>query len=386
MKRVCVFTSTRADFGLLRRLMEAVRDHDQLELQILATGSHLSKAHGHTVDEITAAGLNPDACVALPLEDDSALGICRAMGAAVSSVGEALSEMKPDLFAILGDRWEALAAACAATVLRIPVAHLYGGETTLGAMDESFRHAITKMAHLHLTASEVYRNRVVQMGEEPDRVLNVGAIAIENIRSLKLLDRDPLSEDLGLDLSGPYILCTFHPATLDPGQGEAQMREFLAALDEFPDLPVILTLGGADTEGQAINQMARDWATERPSRARAFRSLGQLRYLSAMNHASVVAGNSSSGIIEGPTMRVPTVNVGQRQEGRLRAQSIIDCPPERNAIVAALHQALSPEFSATARASRNPLERSGTVQAIVRAMAAFDGDVKKPFHDLSGKD
>jgi UDP-hydrolysing UDP-N-acetyl-D-glucosamine 2-epimerase len=308
------------------------------------------------------------------------------MGEGLAGFGRALDELRPDMLVLLGDRWEALAAACAATVCRVPVAHLHGGELTRGAMDESFRHAITKMAHLHFTACEQYRRRVIQLGEAPGSVHNVGAIGLENIRSMAFLEREELSRDLGLDLSGPFVLATFHPTTLDPGSARAQAAEFFAALDAFPALPVVLTRAGADTEARAVNELAGDWASGRPGRARFVASLGQLRYLSAMRHCAVVAGNSSSGIIEAPSLGVPTVNVGERQDGRVRAASVIDCPPEREAITAALGRALSPDFAALARRAENPCEETGTAAAIVREVVAYAGNVKKTFHDLSSED
>lgn len=384
MRTICVFTGSRAEYGLLRPLIAAVRADAGLRVQLLVGGSHLSAGQGRTVGEIEADGLPIDAVAAVDLVDDSPGAVCRALGAAVRNTGEAVARLKPDILVVLGDRWEAFAAASAALLFRVPVAHIHGGELSLGAIDESLRHAITKLAHLHFVAAEPYRKRVIQLGENPSRVFCVGALGVAGIRSLPMLSRAELSAALGFDLSGPYALVTFHPATLDQGEAAAQCRDMLEALVAVPDLALVLTRAGADAGGGAVNRLLEAFAAERPGRCRVFASLGQLRYLSAMSWASVVAGNSSSGIIEAPSLKVPVVNVGDRQAGRIRAANVIDCGTDRASIATALARGLSPEFRASLANMRSPFEREGTVRLIKDTLKAVDlaGLLKKEFFDL----
>ncbi|MBN2139955.1 MAG: UDP-N-acetylglucosamine 2-epimerase (hydrolyzing) [Desulfovibrionaceae bacterium] len=385
MRRICFFTATRAEYGILRPLMEAVRQDPDLGLQILVSGTHLCPDFGLTYLEIEAHGFEISERVDMDLGSDSAEALCRSAGLCLSGCGAALARLRPDIVVILGDRYEALAAALAAALCGLPLAHIHGGEASFGSADESFRHAITKLSHLHFTCAEAYRRRVVQLGEDPDRVFNVGALGVESIRRLKLLSRQELEADLGLDLAGRFALVTFHPPSLEPGRAEERFAELLEALDSVPDLGLVLTKANADPGGLAINRMIDEYAAANPGRAAAFASLGQLRYLSAMSRACVVVGNSSSGIVEAPSFRVPVVNVGDRQKGRLRAENVIDCGPSAAEIAAALDLALSEGFRRGLSGMSSPFEQQGTSARIRDALKAADlGSIlKKGFHDLA---
>ncbi|MGE4553640.1 MAG: UDP-N-acetylglucosamine 2-epimerase [Desulfovibrionaceae bacterium] len=382
MRRVAVFTGTRADWGLLAPLARLVHADPDLTLGVLVSGSHLSEAHGMTVAEIEAEGLPIAARAPLDLSDDTPAGICRALGQAAAGCGAALAAWAPDILVILGDRYEALAAAAAAAVCRVPVAHIHGGELSLGAMDDAFRHAITKLAHLHCTATQRARQRVIQLGEAPETVHWVGAPGVEAVLATPDPGPDAVAAFLGIEPGRPYFLATFHPPTLEPGAAQGQMAELLAALEAFPDHAAVLTKAGADTEGLGLGRQLDAHAAAHPERVRVFASLGQLRYVQAMRHCAAVVGNSSSGIIEAPSLHAPTVNLGGRQLGRERAESVLDCAPERAAVVQALRTALSPEFRARARAVENPYARPGTARAILGLLKAFPGGVRKTFHDL----
>lgn len=378
---ICLFTGTRAEFGLLRPVALGIHQAPDMALQVLATGSHLSEAHGSTVTEIEAAGLPVSARVQLDLSDDSPQGIAKAAGQCLAGCGRELDRLGPDMLLVLGDRWEALAAAVAASILRIPLGHIHGGEVTRGAMDDAFRHAITKLSHLHFTATEEYRQRIIRMGEDPARVHNVGALGAQIARTMEPMPRQDLEADLGLAPGRPFLLVTFHPATLEPGAAREQMAALLDALDAFPDHGVILTKAGADTEGLGVNELAEAYAEARPGRVLLFTSLGQARYLSAMRWCEAVVGNSSSGIIEAPSLGAPFVNIGSRQEGRTRAASVIDCEPETGAIRQALDKALSPDFRKLAAERTSPFEQPHTAERIIQELRAYPGGVKKTFHD-----
>jgi GDP/UDP-N,N'-diacetylbacillosamine 2-epimerase (hydrolysing) len=382
-RRVCVVTGTRAEYGLLRWTMEAIRAHAELELQVVVTGMHLSPEFGLTWREIEKDGFRIDERVEMLLSSDTPQGVTKSMGLGLIGFADVLARLSPDLVLVLGDRFEILSAAAAAMVARIPIAHVHGGESTQGAIDESIRHSITKMSHLHFVAADEYRRRVIQLGEDPDRVFNVGGLGIDNIKRLKLMSRIELEQSLGLRFRARNLLVTFHPATLENATSAAQMTELLAMLAELPDTTLILTKPNADTDGRVIMDLLDDFA-RRHANAHVFTSLGQLRYLSCLAQVDAVVGNSSSGIIEAPTFRKPTVNIGDRQRGRLRAISVIDCAPERGAISAALTRAMSPGFQRGLAAVRNPYGEGGSAERIVAELARVDLSdlLKKRFHDL----
>jgi GDP/UDP-N,N'-diacetylbacillosamine 2-epimerase (hydrolysing) len=383
-RKICVVTGSRAEYGLLRWVMEGIRDAPDLQLQLVATGMHLSPEFGLTWREIERDGLVIDRKVETLLSSDTAVGIATSMGLGLIGFGEALQQLQPHLLLVLGDRFEIFAAAAAALVARIPIAHVHGGETTEGAFDEALRHSITKMAQLHFVAAEPYRRRVVQLGESPERVFLVGGLGIDAIRRLPLLDRAALESSLDLRLGEKNLLITFHPATLDGVDSARQMAELLAALDLVPATQLIFTMPNADTHGRALSQMVEQYAAARAN-AHVFVSLGQLRYLSLLRQVDGVVGNSSSGLIEAPSLGIGTINIGDRQRGRLRAASVIDCGPERNAIGAALAQLYSPAFRSGLAAVRNPYGEGGASERIVAVLRRWplDGIVKKSFHDLA---
>ncbi|WP_034609049.1 UDP-N-acetylglucosamine 2-epimerase [Desulfovibrio aminophilus] len=383
--RIAVFTGTRAEYGLLRPVLERLRDAPDAELLLLVSGSHLSARHGHTVDEIRGHGFEPDAEITLDLDDDSPQGVARAAAQALAGCAEALARLKPDRLLILGDRYEALACAVAASLCRVPIAHIHGGEVTRGAVDDQFRHALAKLAALHFTACEEYRRRVIQMGERPEAVFNVGSLGVENALTLSLPGRAELEAELQFCLGPEFVLVTFHPVTLDADPAE-QARSFFAGLalmlDERPELRAVITGANADAGGGAVDALTHELVGRFPGRILARPSLGQVRYLSAMKHCRCVAGNSSSGVIEAPSFGVPTVNVGSRQDGRVRAASVLDCPAEAEAVALALRRALSGEGAALARSATNPLQKDGTSRRIVDLLISWRGGLEKVFHDI----
>lgn len=385
MRKICVFTGTRAEYGLLKPVMEKIQHDTSLALQIVASGTHLSSEFGLTYRDIEQDGFVIDEKVEILLSSDSAAGICKATGLGLIGFGESLARLKPDLIVILGDRFEALSMASAATFSGIPIAHIYGGETTYGAFDEVLRHAITKMGHLHFTSTEAYKKRVIQLGEHPGRVFNVGSLGVENIRSLKLLSRSKLEKAIHFSLGKAAVLVTFHPVTLEKKTAQKQFQHLLAALDQFSSLKIIFTKANADTDGRVINKMIDEYVGQNPKRACAFTSMGQLRYLSAMKHVQAVIGNSSSGIIEAPSLRVPTVNVGDRQKGRIRAKSVIDCKPTQKSITEGLRKAMSSDFRRKTLKTVNPYEKIKTAQKIVQTIKEYNLNkiLKKEFYDLS---
>jgi GDP/UDP-N,N'-diacetylbacillosamine 2-epimerase (hydrolysing) len=384
MRKICVFTGTRADYGLLQPLIREISQTTGLELQVLASGMHLSPEFGNTYREIENDGFRIDAKVEILLSSDTPVGIAKSTGLALLNYSETLERLQPDLVVILGDRFEAFAMAASSVICKTPVAHIHGGELSLGVMDEAFRHAISKMSHLHFTSTEEYRQRVIQLGEAPERVFHVGALGIENIRKLQLLDKDALAKAINFPLPANYALITYHPVTLADQSCEEQFRELLAALDSLPDLQLIFTKANADTDGRVINQLIDQYAQRNAARAIAFTSMGQLRYLSAMRHAALVVGNSSSGIIEAPSFGVPTINIGDRQKGRIKAASVIDCQATRKSICKALAAGLSPEGKAGAAKAANPYEKTGTAKNITKIIKEYDlkGIMKKKFYDL----
>jgi GDP/UDP-N,N'-diacetylbacillosamine 2-epimerase (hydrolysing) len=384
MRKICVYTSSRAEYGLLRRVLHEIKAEPTLQLQIFASGMHLSPEFGMTIQEIRADGFEPDETVEILLSSDTPTAICKSMGLALIGYGEALQRLKPDVMVVLGDRFETLCMAAAAQVCRIPLAHIHGGETTEGTIDEAFRHSITKMSPLHFASCEAHRQRIIQLGETPDRVFNVGALGVENIRRISLMERADLAESIGFNLEKPYFLVTFHPVTLETDTSEGQFQSLLDALDAFPEYNLIVTKANADTDGRVINRMIDDHAERHPECCFAVTSLGALRYLSAMKYATAVIGNSSSGIVEAPSFKTPTINIGDRQKGRIQAASTLNCSPDANAIRQTIGRALSPDFQEGLAGISNPYDRPGTCSEIVRLLEKKDifSIIKKTFHDV----
>lgn len=385
VRKICIYTSNRAEYGILRRLISKVDARPHFNLELLISGTHLVAGQGMTIAEIKADGFKSYQCVDINLSDDSPKGICDSMGLAISSYGQSLIQMQPDIVVILGDRFEAFCCAIAAHTCRIPLAHIHGGETTEGAMDEAFRHSITKMAHLHFPCCEEYRQRIIQLGESPNRVFNVGALGVENIRKIQLLSREELESSINFKLNRPFFLITFHPVTLEKSTSAMQFGELLAALDEFPDHHCIFTQANADIDGNIINTMIYEYLERYPDRCIAFPSLGSLRYLSAMKLCDAVIGNSSSGILEAPVFGVPTVNIGDRQKGRVRQKSIIDCTPRKIEIKKTIVKALSPSFKQSIEDMVNSMGSEDTSDLIMNTllMADYTNLLKKKFFDLT---
>lgn len=345
MRKICIVTGSRAEYGLLYWLMKEIQADPALQLQIIATGMHLSPEFGSTYQVIEADGFTIDAKVEMLLSSDTAVGIAKSMGLGVIGMADALERLRPDILVVLGDRFEILAAVQAALVARIPVAHIAGGDTTEGAFDEAIRHSITKMSHLHFVTNEDAARRVRQLGENPDYIFNVGSPGLDNIARLKLLDRQALEKSLDFSFRGKNLLVTFHPVTLETQPAEIQFRELLAALDgSGQNVGIIFTKPNADTDGRVIAQLMDEFVATHPN-ARAYVSLGQLRYLSAMSQVDAVVGNSSSGLYEAPSFCKPTVNIGDRQKGRLQAASVINCAPTHDEIEKAIVRALAMDCS-----------------------------------------
>jgi GDP/UDP-N,N'-diacetylbacillosamine 2-epimerase (hydrolysing) len=381
-KRICVVTGSRADYGLLRPVLRELSAAPDLRLQVIATGMHLAPEFGLTFREIEADGFVIDCKLEMLLSSDSQSAITKSMGLGMIGFADALQDLSPDLLLVLGDRFEIFAAVAAALIARVPVAHLHGGETTEGAFDEAIRHSITKMSHLHFVAAEEYRQRVIRMGEHPDRVFKVGGLGVDNIRQLKLLGRTELERSLGITLGEKNLLVTFHPVTLEPESAVRQMEELLSALDSLTDTTLLFTMPNADTEGRRLMEMIEVFGDSRPN-AHIFVSMGALRYLSTMQWVDGVVGNSSSGLAEAPSFRIGTINIGDRQRGRLKAASVIDCAPEREQISAAIRQLYAPDFCALLKQVVNPYGDGGASRRIVETIrtCSLDGLLKKTFYD-----
>ncbi len=384
MKKICVVTGSRAEYGLLKWVMRMIGESSRLNLQVIVTGTHLSPEFGLTFREIESDGFQIDRKVEMLLSSDTTVGITKSVGLALCGFSDVLADLKPDLVLVLGDRYEIFAAATAAMIARVPIAHLHGGEKTEGAIDEAIRHAITKMSHLHFVAAEEYRQRVIQLGEAPERVFNVGGLGLDGIRNLELLDRAALEKSLEFKLGPRNLLVTFHPTTLEENTAATQMAELLAALDTLPQTHLLFTMPNADTEGRALIGLIKDYVERHPQSSKAFTSLGQLRYLSCLSQVDGVVGNSSSGLIEAPSFKIGTINIGDRQRGRLKASSVIDCKPDRLAIKSALEELFSDKFRAKLTSVVNPYGTGGASRAIVGILENTDlsNQLKKRFFDL----
>ena len=382
MKKICVITGTRAEYGLLKWVINGIQVDPDLTLQIIVTGMHLSPEFGLTYKEIERDGFVINHKVEMLLSSDTPIGIAKSIGIGTVGMADAFYSLQPDLIVVLGDRFEILSAVSAALVFRIPVAHLHGGEATEGLIDEAIRHSITKMSHLHFVASKEYRNRVIQLGEQPDRVFLVGGLGVDNIKKTSLLNKSELEKSLNFKLGRKSLLITFHPVTLEAGAVESQFRELLAALSSLKKTQLIFTLPNADTDSRGISRLLEDFLS-RNTNARAYTSLGQVRYLSCISHVDAVIGNSSSGLTEVPTFKKGTINIGDRQRGRLQAGSVINCVPQRKAICDAITQLYSDNFQSKLSGVTNPYGEGGASESIVETLKniSLSGIVKKQFYD-----
>ncbi len=383
MRKICIVTGTRAEYGLLYWLMKEIQADPELELQIIVTGMHLSPEFGLTYKEIEKE-FTITKKIEMLLSSDTPVGISKSMGLAQVSFGESFDELKPDIVVVLGDRYELFSAASAAMIARIPIAHLHGGETTEGAFDESIRHSITKMSHLHFTAAEEYRNRVIQLGENPERVYNVGGMGIENIKRLKLLNKDEFEQSIDFNLGKKNILVTFHPVTLENNTAQEQFQALLDTIDGLKETKIIFTKANSDTDGRIINAMIDAYVADNAQKSVGFASLGQLRYLSALQYVDAVVGNSSSGLTEAPSFAIGTINIGDRQKGRLRASSVIDCIPTRENISEAFETLYSKEFQQTLKDAKNPYGGGNASHSILKVLkeVPLNGLLKKSFYNM----
>ncbi|AEV70608.1 UDP-N-acetylglucosamine 2-epimerase [Acetivibrio clariflavus] len=383
-KIISVLTATRAEYGLLKPIITKLNNIKEFDVRIVVTGAHLSPEFGLTYKQIEEDGFSIDEEIEILLSSDSPASISKSMGLAMIGFSDYFKKLNPDLLIVLGDRYETLAVAIAAMNQRIPIAHLYGGEITEGAVDEAFRHAITKLSYLHFVSTEEYRRRVIQLGESPDRVFNVGAIGIENILNEKFLSRKELEEELKIDTNVPYAVVTFHPVTLENNSSRNQIESLLEVCKSYENMNFIFTKANADAEGRIINLLIDEYASKN-NNIMAYTSLGTVKYLSALKYCSVVIGNSSSGLLEAPSFGIPTVNIGDRQRGRIKASSVIDCEPTQGSIKQAIDLALSVEFKNKAKKTINPYGNGNTSEKVIDVIKRFllsdKVDLKKRFYD-----
>lgn len=385
MRKICIFTGTRAEYGIMSRLFRLIENDPVLQLQIIATNMHLSPEFGLTYKEIEADGFYINKKVEMLLSSDTSNGTVKSMGLALIGFADALEDLKPDMAVILGDRYEMLAAAEACLIYKIPIAHLYGGEITEGAYDDAIRHCITKLSHLHFTSTEEYRNRVIQLGESPERVKYVGALGVDNIRNEEIMTLKELEDSLKFKLGEKYLLVTFHPVTMENATAAEQCDSLLKALGEInANYQLLFTLPNSDTDGRVIIKKINDYVSAHPDKAYAITSLGKRRYYSALKYATAVVGNSSSGLVEAPSFHIPTLNIGNRQQGRTRGESVIDVQANYMEIREGLHKALSADFINLAKNEKNPYEKENTLQEIFETIKTYpiEGIINKHFYDL----
>ena len=382
-RKICIVTGTRAEYGLLYWVMKGILNDPELELQLCVTGMHLSPEFGLTYKQIEQDGFVIDKKIEILLSSDSPIGISKSMGLGMIGFGEAYAELHPDIVLVLGDRFEIFSAVSAAMIARIPVAHCHGGEATEGAFDEPIRHSITKMSQIHFTSTDEYRNRVIQLGEQPDHVFNTGALGIENFNKLKLLARNEFEESIGFKLNKRNLLVTFHPVTLENATAKNQVAELFKVLDELKDTNIIFTKPNADTDGRIIIKMIDDYVATH-SNSIAFISLGQLRYLSGLQFMDAMVGNSSSGLLEAPGFKIGTINIGDRQRGRIKADSVIDCLPEYESIRAAFEKLYSEEFRKILYTVKNPYGKENASEKIIPVLKniSLENILKKKFFDI----
>jgi len=383
-RTICVVTGSRAEYGLLSPLLQEFEKDRDIKLQLVVTGMHLSPEFGLTVEAIERDGYPIEDKIEMQLSSDTPSAITKSMGVGLIGFADAFRRLTPDLVVILGDRYEMLVVAQAAMLATIPIAHVHGGESTQGAIDEAIRHAITKMSHIHFTASEAYRRRVIQLGEHPGRVYNLGAIGLDNIAKLKLLNQEELEDSLQFRLGRVNFLVTYHPTTLGTQSSRELTEQLLQALDEFPDARILFTMPNSDADGKIMARLVDEYVAARSERTALFASLGQLRYLSALSLADVVIGNSSSGIIEAPALGTPTVNIGNRQSGRVKGPTVIDCDTDRASVVTAIRRALASDFRAET-IGKASLYGTGNVAPRMKEIlknVQLNGILHKVFYDL----
>lgn len=385
MKKIVILTATRAEYGLLKPIITKLLSDSFYDTRVVVTGMHLSPEFGMTVKEIESDNIPIDKKIEILLSSDTAIALSKSMGLALISFSEYFEECRPDAMIVLGDRYETLAVCCAAMNARIPIFHLHGGETTEGAIDEAIRHSLTKMSYLHFTSTEAYRKRVIQMGEAPNRVFNVGAMGVENALNTQCMSITELEESIGFELGEKYVVGTFHPVTLETATAGRQTEELLAAIDKHKDIKYLFTRANADTDGRCINRMLEDHSKNNDNFC-LVDSLGMKRYLSALKYSLFVIGNSSSGLVEAPSFHIPTINIGDRQRGRICGGTVINCKPERSSIGEAIQKAMDYSFRESIKNAGNPYGDGHTSEKILEIMKDFflNGriDIKKKFFDI----
>lgn len=390
MKKICVVTGSRAEYGLLKPLINKINLDKDLELILLVTGMHLCPEFGLTYNNIEKDGFHINEKIEINLSSDTKTSICKSMGLGIIGFSQCFCRLNPDILVVLGDRYEILSCCSAATIHNIPIAHIHGGETTEGLIDEAIRHSITKMSYLHFTSTKSYKNRVIQLGEDPSRVFNVGALGVENINNLNLLSKEDLSKNIKFNIDKNTALVTYHPVTLEGNSSFTHFNELLDALDTFDNLKIVFTKSNSDTDGRIINDLIDDYVSKNKEKSIAFNSMGALNYLSAMKYCAFVIGNSSSGLIEAPSFKIPTINIGDRQLGRICAQSIINTASNKSSITTSINKALSQEFRNSLNHIKNPYDGGNTSYEILTYLKKFliedKINLKKSFYDLQVKD
>ncbi len=384
MRKICIVTGTRAEYGLLSRLMHLIKADNGLVLQIIATNMHLSSEFGLTYKEIEADGFVIDKKVPMPKRTDTANGIVKSMAVELAGMADAFEELKPDIIVILGDRYEMLIAASTALIYKIPIAHIHGGEITEGAFDDSIRHAITKMSHLHFTSTEEYRRRVIQLGEQPNRIFNVGSLGVENIKNMSFMNKEDIEKSLGFELDKHTIIATYHPTTLSFQDTKEEIDEFLSALDEEKNIQILFTMPNSDTGSDIVSTRIKQFVSQNKKRSILVESLGTERYLSCIQYIGAVIGNSSSGIIEVPSAGIPTLNIGNRQKGRVLCDSIINCQSNKQSIKEGLKKIRSKKIIEIAKNIRNPYEKADTAEAIFKVIKTYPLQkiIQKQFYNI----
>jgi len=383
VKNFCVVTGSRAEYGLLRWLMKGIQEEPDLDLHIIATGMHLSPEFGLTYREIEKDGFHIDKKVEMVLSADTPTAIAKSTGLGMIGFADVFKDLKPDLVLVLGDRYEMLAACIASLFARIPIGHIHGGETTEGAFDEAIRHSITKMAWWHFVAADEYKKRVIQLGEDPKRIFNVGGLGVDAIKKTKLLSKKELMKNTGIQFRKKNLLVTYHPVTLENETSEKHFQVLLDVLQGLKNVHLIFTMPNSDSDGRIIKQMIDEFVSRNNKRSIAFTSLGHLNYLSALQFVDGIVGNSSSGLVEAPTFKVGTLNIGHRQKGRLKADSVIDCYPEKMSITAAIEKLYSKDFQDKLKTVKNPYGNGEGSNRIIEILKneELPKEIKKQFYD-----
>ncbi len=384
MKKICVVTGTRAEYGLLYWLMKDIQRSKHLKLNLIVTGMHVSTEFGLTYKQIIEDGFKIDRKVEMILSADTPSSISKSVGLGIISFADVFSELNPDLVIVLGDRYELLAAATASLISKIPIGHIHGGETTIGAFDEAIRHSITKMSWWHFVAAEEYKKRVIQLGENPNRVFLVGGLGVDAISRTKLLNKKALESAINFKFNKKNLMVTYHPVTLEQNTTEEDFNQLIGALENLKNTNIIFTYSNSDTHGRIINEAINKYIAKNKSNSKAFTSMGNLLYLSSLKYVDAVVGNSSSGLLEAPTLKIATINIGDRQGGRLKSDSVIDCKPDKESILNSLKIIYSKKFKTILERSRNPYGKGKASEKIIKILSenSVPNDTKKVFFDI----